>query len=123
MKRIAIAVLVWLPGLAAAAPAETAATADAVKAIEAHWSRAFLTGDAAYLDALLDDSYVSVGETGAVHDKAAVVGMAKKNAGKTMPTFPQPAEAIALRGTTAIVTFAGDSERSADVFYFADGRW
>ncbi len=103
---------------------ESSPTSDGVKAIEEHWSRAFITGDVAFLDGLLAPDYVSVSSAGVPRDRGAVIALAQANASKPSLSPPAPVgETISVYGNTALVRFASPSERSVDVFYYADGRW
>ncbi len=111
------------PTLAAPDP-ETQRTVDGVRAVENHWSRAFVTGDAAYLGALLDDDYVSVGTTGRPRPKAEIIALAQKIAAGPNP--PKPVEStskIVVHGDAAISTAVGDTDASVDVFHYEGGRW
>src|ERR1700756_3283258 len=94
--------------LAVSAGAETppALSVDALRAVENLWSQAFVTGNAAYLDQLLEPGYVSVGASGAPHDKAAVIEAAKRYAaqhpGATAGPMA-PSSTIEIKGASAIV--------------------
>lgn len=106
---------------------ERAQTPAALTAIEAHWQRAFLTGDQAYLDALLTPDYVSVGTNGAPHTREMILtaahnyALAHPHADATLS--PDPHMVVRIEGTTGIVTFDVGGQRSVDVFYFSNGRW
>lgn len=97
-----------------------------VRAVETGWSEAFITGDAAYLNALLDSSYVSVGATGKAHPKAEIVSMAQayaaKNPGKHADPLPATST-IQLIGATALVRHHSVRDTSIDLFRFDKGRW
>ncbi len=101
-------------------------TAAALRTVENGWSQAFVTGDGAYLDALLDPAYVSVGTGGAAHDKAAIIAAAKGYAanhpGAHADPMP-PSSTIDIRGAAAVVRHTGPTDTSVDVFYFRGGRW
>lgn len=117
-----------LPMLAAGAPAlaadaEHQKSAAGVQAVEDHWSAAFIGGDEAYLGRLLDDAYVSVGGTGKARPKSDIIALARKVAAMPRKTYPKPQNQISLRGDAAIVTFAGKTESSVDVFYWRRGAW
>jgi hypothetical protein len=60
----------------AAAPNERAFNATALAAVEDHWTVAELTGKVDYLRTLIDAQYRSVGATGRVSDKAAILAHA-----------------------------------------------
>ena len=118
-------VLVTASGSAFAAPAaETARSIEGVRAVEAHWKEAFLSGDSAYLESLLDPTYVSVGHSGNARPKAEIIALSKKIAAQ--PKSPQGADTpstIVVHDNAAIVTATGGGDTSVDVFYYADGRW
>lgn len=102
------------------------------------WGKAELSGDVAYIDALLLPGYRSINVDGSIHDKAAILAGARKHANS-------PAAAAAVRekwgaahpsitsvqmvGDTAILTFAlnkQDNQKpimSCDVFVYQGGRW
>jgi hypothetical protein len=123
----ALAVAVFLTASACARAADEEARPDAagVRAVEDHWTRAYFTGETAFLEAMLDDAYQSVGATGG-KDKAAIVDGARAfgaaNKGATAPTLP-PTSKIEVRGQTAVVTHLNPTDRSVDVFYYRDGHW
>src|SRR3954463_5065697 len=77
------------PAYAAEAP-ETDRSVEGVRAVEAHWQKAFLSGAAAYLKSLLNPAYVSVGHAGNARPKAEIIALAKKVAEKHMT--PRPPE-------------------------------
>jgi len=106
----------------------SAATADvaAVRAAEDGWNGAYISGDTDFLDHLLADDYVSVGQTGVDHDKAAnlvsarAYAAAHPGAAKT----PLPASStIAINGDLAIVRHHGAKDVSVDIFQKRGGRW
>ena len=103
---------------------ETAPTQDGVRAVEAHWTRAFLSDDETYLNALLDDDYVSVNAKGVARPKAAILALAKKIAATPgRPPVAPPQPIISIRGNAAIVTWSGGSDISVDVFRYQNGAW
>ena len=106
------ATALWLAAPALAAPdPETLRTVEGVRAVENHWGRAFVTGDAAYLGTLLADDYVSVGSTGRARPKAEIIALAQKIAAGPNP--PKPVEStakIVVRGDAAISTAVGDTD-------------
>jgi Domain of unknown function (DUF4440) len=129
MKALALSVVLSIAlasgSVLAANPAADPGEAG-VRDVENGWSKAFVAGDAAYLDALLDPSYVSVGTKGTPRSKAEIIGLARAYAAQhpgTQPTPLPPTSTIAVKGTAAVVTHHGDSETSVDVFYYADGHW
>lgn len=97
-----------------------------VREVEHGWSRAFMIGDAAYLDALLDPSYVSVNGKGVARTKAQIIALAKQYAaehpGIQAPPL-SPTSIVQVKGAAAIVTHRNDKDTSVDVFYYVDGRW
>jgi hypothetical protein len=104
---------------------ESGRTEAAVRAVEAHWTRAFLGGDEAYLGKLLDEDYVSVSLKGVLRSKADIISLAKQLAaqGKQEVPPPSPGMKVALRGDAAIVTDAQQGQLSVDVFHYANGAW
>jgi hypothetical protein len=129
MHSVALPVLLLI-GLAscpvlAAVPAADPGEAG-VRAVENGWSKAFVTGDAAYLDALLDPAYVSVGTRGEGRSKADIIAMAKAY-GSAHPgaqaTPLSPTATIDVRGTAAIVVHHGQGDTSVDIFHYTDKRW
>ena len=97
-----------------------------VREAENRWSEAFITGDTAALDALLDASYVSVNTTGHARTKAEILQLAR-NYAKAHPgehaTPLSPTSTIRVIGNAALVQHHGAQDTSVDVFYFRDGRW
>ena len=111
------------PAYAADAP-ETERSVEGVRAVEAHWQKAFLSGDAAYLETLLDPAYVSVGHAGNARPRAEIVALSKKVAEKKMtPQPPDHPATIVVRDNAAVVTDSASGDTSVDVFYYAGGRW
>jgi hypothetical protein len=110
---------------AAASPdPETQRNIEGVRAVEAHWTRAFLGGDEAYLGRLLDPAYVSVNLSGVQRSKADIIALAKKIAAGAKQSVPTlPASHIDVRDDAAIVTVVADGQASVDVFYWKAGRW
>ncbi len=99
---------------------------EGVREVENGWSKAFVTGDGAYLDALLDPAYVSVGTKGDARPKVEIIGIARAYAAAhpgTQATPMPPTSTISVKGNAAVVTHHGDSDTSVDVFYYADGHW
>ena len=108
----------------AADTAENAPTPDGVRAVEAHWMRAFLGGDETYLSALLDDDYVSVNAKGVARPKAAIIALSKKIAttSNAAAITPPPLK-IVVHGNAAIATSSNATEISVDVFHYENGIW
>jgi hypothetical protein len=100
--------------------------ADDVREIENRWSEAFISGDAAILDALLDAQYVSVGATGNARPKAQIIALAvayaKSHPGEHAKALP-PTSVIRVIGDTALVQHRNSGDMSVDVFYFSEGQW
>ena len=126
MIGLALGAVVLCPGFAQAADGDEALMNEAgIKAVEAHWVRAFLTGDEAYLSALLDTDYVSVNTKGVPRPKADIIALAKSIAAKGPQTIPAPSPNmnVVVHGDAAIVTDAGFGQVSVDVFHYANGAW
>jgi hypothetical protein len=121
---LTIALLAAAGSAHAADAPETARSVEGVRAVEAHWQKAFLSGDAAYLDALLDPAYVSVGHAGNARPKAEIIALSKTVAEKKVsPQPPDHPARIIVRDNAAVVTDSAGGDTSVDVFYYADGRW
>ena len=108
---------------ALAAEVERQKTAAGVQATEDHWSAAFVGGDEAYLNSLLDDAYLSVSSSGKARPKAEIIALARKVAAMPKQAYDKPQSHIDVRGDTAIVTFAGKTDVSVDVFQWRAGAW
>lgn len=126
-KRLAEIVLVCL--LISANPATaTSKVADetGVRDTENRWSEAFVSGDTAVLDALLDSDYVSIGATGNARPKAEIISLAiayaKAHPGEHAAPL-SPSSAIRVIGNAAVVRHHNSSDTSVDVFFFRDGHW
>jgi hypothetical protein len=111
--------------LLAASPAaiERQQTVAGVQATEDHWSEAFVSGDEAYLSALLDPAYVSINRTGKARPRADIIALSRKVAAMPRQAYPKVAPHIELRGDTAVASFQGKDETSVDVFYWKGGTW
>jgi Domain of unknown function (DUF4440) len=97
-----------------------------VREAENAWSRAFVTGDTALLDRLLDPAYVSVNANGAPRSKAEILDAAARFAAQhpNTPTQPlPPTSTISVKGESAVVTHHAEKETSVDIFYYSQGRW
>ena len=121
---------VTLSAAPAATPCvETERTVAAVRCVEDHWERAFLTGDAAYLNVMLSDEFRSYTALGFGHDRAAVVASAQKLAkdltASAKAAANLPTGDFQLRGDTATVFWhrADGSLSSVDAFYWANRHW
>jgi len=97
-----------------------------VRDAENRWSEAFVTGNAAALDDLLDSDYVSVGSSGQPRLKNEIVQLAVKYAkahpGQHANPLP-PTSTIRVIGDAAVVQHHNPDENSVDVFYFREGHW
>jgi hypothetical protein len=123
---LALGAAILCPGFAQVADGDEALMTEAgIKAVEAHWVRAFLTGDEAYLNTLLDADYVSVNTKGVPRPKSDIIALAKSIAAKGPQTIPPPSPnmKVVVRGDAAIVTDAGFGQVSVDVFHYANGAW
>jgi hypothetical protein len=120
-----LVLLAFLGGGCASRPI-AAPTVEGVREVENGWNHAFVHGDSAYLEALLDPEYVSVGAKGNARPKAEIVALAAKFAqehpGEVDSPLP-PTSTIRIQGNAAVVTHHGKDNVSVDVFYFAEGRW
>jgi hypothetical protein len=97
-----------------------------VRDVEDGWSKAFVTGDAAYLGELLDPAYISVGSNGNARPKADIIALAGAYAAQHPGTQAMRLPSISkieVRGSAAVVTHHGKNDVSVDVFYYAGGRW
>lgn len=110
-----------LPAWAAAV--EHQKTPAGVQATEDHWSEAFVSGDEAYLSALLDPAYVSVNRSGKPRPRADIIALSKKVSTMPRQAYPKTPPHIELRGDVAVVSFLGKDETSVDVFYWKGGAW
>lgn len=126
-RQIAACLLIatCMSGSASAVDApETERSIEGVRAVEAHWQKAFVGGDASYLETLLDPAYVSVGHSGNPRPKAEIIALSKKIAAQKMPPqTPDHPAVIVVHDNAAIVTDTSSSDTSVDVFYYAGGRW
>jgi len=119
-----LAALLIGASIAHAAPARP--TEASVRDVENRWSEAFVTGDAATLDALLDRAYVSVGTSGVARPKAEIISLAEQYAAKHPGTHATPLPAtstIRVIGNAALVVHHGAADTSVDVFHFDGGHW
>jgi uncharacterized protein DUF4440 len=105
--------------------------AASIQKVEHGWTDAFLHGGTEYLECLLVPDYVSVSGKGVARDRAAIIEMARKNAGKNTPMPNLPPPNVQIYGNTAVVEShsAADPDGkypamySSDVFAFQDGAW
>lgn len=114
--------LIALSGTARAASPDVIGVRDA----ENRWSEAFITGNAAVLDDLLDADYVSVSGHGQPRDKSGIIRSATEYArahpGQHATPLP-PTSTIRVIGDAALVQHHSPEATSVDVFYFRGGRW
>lgn len=106
--------------------ADIARDASGVREAENRWSEAFVSGDVATLDALLDADYVSVNASGQPRSKAEILVVARDYAKAHPGQHGQPlasTSTIRVAGNAAVVQHHGAQDTSVDVFYFRDGRW
>jgi hypothetical protein len=112
-------------------------SAAAVLAVEKHWTESEVSGDVAYLNAMLMPDYRSVSASGVAITKADILAHAVRN-GKSNAmrlkvaayyrAHPQ-GTAVAIEGDTAIVTFyskrvgAAKGTTSSDTFVYVNGAW
>jgi len=97
-----------------------------VRDTENRWSEAFITGDTATLESLLDADYVSTGANGKPRTKAEILALASAYAKAHPGQHGQPLAAtstIRVIGNAAVVQHHNPTDTSVDVFYFKDGRW
>jgi len=106
--------------------AADAADESGVREAENRWSEAFMRGDAATLDALLDADYVSTNASGTARPKAQIIELAVAYASAHPGQHATPlasTSTIRVIGNAAVVQHHGGGEASVDVFYYRDGRW
>lgn len=124
LQVISLVCLVTLSGWAWSAPATPDAAG--VRDAENRWSEAFISGDSATLDALLDAAYVSVNSSGHARAKAEVLAISHQYAAAHPGEHAKPlapTSTIRVIGNAAVVQHHGDTDTSVDVFYFSDGQW
>lgn len=117
-------------GAVLASPAREPATVEGVRQAEARWNEAFLTGDSAGLDRLLDASYVSVSAAGKPRTKAEIIAAAQAYAAEhkgahasAAASGSTPTSTIRLIGRSAIVRHQSAEQLSVDVLYYQNGQW
>jgi Domain of unknown function (DUF4440)/WD40-like Beta Propeller Repeat len=114
---------------AAPAAAATSANVEAqpteagIRAVEAHWTHAFVHGDTAYLQTLFAPNYVSVNAKGVVRSRAVIIALAEAMGKTTVPSLPAQVLRVDVRGNAAIVTSSDGGQQSSDAFYYEDGAW
>ena len=126
---------------ARADPDEARRDEAALRAIDDHWGRAEEDGDVAYLAQLLAPEYRSIGSTGKVTTRAAILEhtgqrasspAARDEARKAREAFTaaHPTQvSVVLHGMVGIVTFSSPNRgtdqvvRGADVFLYEANRW
>lgn len=120
-----LSALALAAAVSSAAPAERPDEAS-VRAAETRWSEAFVTGDAAVLEALLAPDYVSVNPSGKPRPKTEIIAVAKAYAAKNPGQHAQPLPAsstVELIGTAALVRHRAPTDVSIDLFAYRDGHW
>ena len=109
-------------------------TQAAVIAADEAWDKAESSANTNYIDALLLPEYRSISSDGSVHDKAAILAGARKNAPERAAAVDKWRAAhphvtsVLITGDTAVLTFALDKPgpklvMSCDIFVYQDGRW
>ncbi|MEO6687767.1 MAG: nuclear transport factor 2 family protein [Dokdonella sp.] len=97
-----------------------------VRDAENQWSEAFISGNIAALDALLDTDYVSTGTNGKARAKEEIIRIsgtyAKAHPGEHAKPL-SPTSTIRVIGDAAVVQHHNSGDTSVDVFYFRDGHW
>ena len=135
MKKLIYGVLGLLMMLASAV-AQQKATSDeaALKAIEEKWNAANLKGDAAALNAMFADTFISTESDGTVRTKAEVVGALKSGEIKFLASKSTEMK-VSLYGDAGVVTgrWAGKFiqkgktvdtvERFTDTYVRQNGQW
>ena len=112
-------------GATQAAPVEQIDEAT-IRAVETGWSEAFVTGDVAALEALLDPTYISIGANGKARPKTEIIAIAASYAAKHPGQHAQPLPAtsiVELMGDAALVRHRSDSDVSIDLFSYERGHW
>lgn len=118
-------ILALAAGPAAAASPQRVDEAS-VRTVETRWSEAFVGGNTAALDALLDPAYVSVSAKGSARSKAEIIAAAKGYAAQHPGQHADPLSAtstVQIFGTTALVRHHGAADTSMDLFAFEHGAW
>jgi len=101
-------------------------TQDALREAETRWSRAFVSGDASTLQALLTPDYVSVSARGVPRGRDEIINLAQRYAADhpgAQPAPASPAMVVQIAGDTGLVRHSSASELSVDVFRFEAGHW
>jgi hypothetical protein len=108
--------------------------ADSVLKVEREWTKAFVTGDADYLDQLLEPDYESVNYKGEVRSRQRIMDLARGHRDHPLPVPPKITDpVIQIHGNAAISRLDAEIEdpatnrkrlvRFVDTFVFYDGRW
>ena len=111
---------------ALAAAVHEAPDAAGVRHAEDLWGEAFVTGDGATLEALLDPQYVSVNAAGVARPKDKIISLARDYAAKNPGQHGTPMDAtstIRVVGKTALVQHHSPGGFSMDLFYYEGRRW
>ncbi|HKU80425.1 MAG TPA: nuclear transport factor 2 family protein [Rhodanobacteraceae bacterium] len=139
MRLCTLATLIFaLPAAAATAGSakvdETARTSAAVIAVDQRWLEAEVSGDTAWLDAMLMPDYRSISAEGKVLDKPTLLAHAEKNRGSDkmrkrveawLKSHPVT-QSVVMHGDIAILSFSDPKTgriRSSDTFIYEDRGW
>src|SRR5689334_5500940 len=105
-RRLRVIPLLLLPIATNLLAADSSPTESSVRAAENRWSEAFISGDTATLESLLDPDYVSTGATGKPRTKAEIIALASAYAKAHPGQHGQPLAAtstIRVIGNAAVV--------------------
>jgi hypothetical protein len=100
-------------------------TEEAIRQLDMNWSKAFWTGDTAFLECLYAPNFQSADSQGKLHSKADDIASARQNVGKTWKPNTAYRRVILMSPHTAIATsFKGDDSHGfrATDFYEYDGK-
>ena len=135
MKKLVYGILGILMMLSSAVAQQRAAADEAaLKAMEEKWSTANLKGDAAALNAMFADTFVSTESDGSVRTKAEVVGALKSGEIKFLASKSSEMK-VFLYGDAGVVTgrwtgkfivkgkTVDTAERFTDTYVRQNGQW
>jgi hypothetical protein len=99
-----------------------------IKQLEKQWSRAFYTGDTAFLECLYAANFRDVDSKGALADRVQDIAKAAKNVGKSWTYDPNKWQSsIFMHLHSAVATFfRGDLEhgtRGTDIYEYDGKHW
>jgi ketosteroid isomerase-like protein len=132
-RSLLVAIIAMFAVVAIRAQAPSAAEKDLIK-LENDWSTAWQKKDAAFLQKLFADEYLSTGSSGATYSKAQDLANLTSE-GTSLTSFALTDLKVHVYGDTAVVTglnttkstFKGKDDSGAyrftDVFVKRDGRW